>query len=261
MRVHRYLHQYRFDSPLKSWIGQVAYSVAKRHLERKRIPLVDAVDDLDGLSPLDNIGDGSDLQAAHAGREDERELHAAIEALPPVQRALLTLYHTGRTADRRDRGHPGSPKAPSRATCSVAATNCAGARTAHRSRRMNIPPPYDIDEHSGRRRNAPALRTRRRHRADADDLRIAHALRHAPRRSAAGFCRTLAKPSPGRSTAPRAGHRPRCWNSACYADLRWCSGCPRRHRGVLRHAWVATLATTCPAAPMRWAGVPRPPHA
>ena len=29
LRVHRYLHQYRFDSPLKSWIGQVAYSVAK----------------------------------------------------------------------------------------------------------------------------------------------------------------------------------------------------------------------------------------
>ena len=39
LRVHRYLHQYRFDSPLKSWIGQVAYSVARRHLERKRIAL------------------------------------------------------------------------------------------------------------------------------------------------------------------------------------------------------------------------------
>jgi len=93
VRVHRYLHQYRFDSPLKSWIGQVAYSVAKRHLERKRIPLVDAVDDEDGLSLLDNIGDGFDLEAAHAGDEEQRTLHAAIEALPPMQRAVLTLYH------------------------------------------------------------------------------------------------------------------------------------------------------------------------
>ena len=93
LRVHRYLHQYRFDSPLKSWIGQVAYSVAKRHLERKRIPLVEAVDDLDGLSLLDHLGDGFDLEAAHAGSEDERALHAAIEALPPVQRTVLTLYH------------------------------------------------------------------------------------------------------------------------------------------------------------------------
>ncbi len=93
LRVHRYLHQYRFDSPLKSWIGQVAYSVARRHLERKRIPLAEVADHADGMSLLDNIGDGHDLQAAHAQGEDERELHAAIEALPPQQRVVLTLYH------------------------------------------------------------------------------------------------------------------------------------------------------------------------
>lgn len=93
LRVHRYLHQYRFDSPLKSWIGQVAYSVAKRHLERKRIALAEVADDEDGLSLLDNLGDGRDLQADHAQADDERELHAAIESLPPLQRTLLTLYH------------------------------------------------------------------------------------------------------------------------------------------------------------------------
>jgi RNA polymerase sigma factor (sigma-70 family) len=98
LRVHRYLHQYRYDSPLKSWIGQVAYSVAKRHLERKRIALVDThlgggMDDEDGPSLLDNLGDGSDLQAEHVQADDERELHAAIERLPPVQRTVLTLYH------------------------------------------------------------------------------------------------------------------------------------------------------------------------
>jgi RNA polymerase sigma factor (sigma-70 family) len=93
LRVHRYLHQYRFDSPLKSWIGQVAYSVAKRHLERKRIPLAEVGEDDDGLSLLDNIGDGHDLQGSHAQGEVERELHAAIEALPPLQRTVLTLYH------------------------------------------------------------------------------------------------------------------------------------------------------------------------
>ena len=80
LRVHRYLHQYRFDSPLKSWIGQVAYSVAKRHLERKRIALADmhvggGMDEDDGPSLLDNIGDGVDLQDAHAQADDERELH------------------------------------------------------------------------------------------------------------------------------------------------------------------------------------------
>lgn len=93
LRVHRYLHQYRFDSPLKSWIGQVAYAVAKRHLERRRIPLAEPAGDADGLSLLDHVSDGFDLAAAHAGAEAERELHAAIERLPPLQRTILTLYH------------------------------------------------------------------------------------------------------------------------------------------------------------------------
>lgn len=93
LRVHRYLYQYRYDSPLKSWIGQVAYSVAKRHLERKRIALADPVGDEDGMSLLDNIGDGTDLQDDHVQAGEERELHAAIERLPPVQRTVLTLHH------------------------------------------------------------------------------------------------------------------------------------------------------------------------
>lgn len=93
LRVHRYLHQYRFDSPLKSWIGQVAFSVARRHLERKRTALFEMTEDEDELSLLDNIGDGRDLQADHAQVDEERVLHAAIERLPPLQRTILTLYH------------------------------------------------------------------------------------------------------------------------------------------------------------------------
>src|SRR6185436_18810866 len=45
LRVYQCLHQYRFDSPLKSWIGRVAYTIALRHLERKRIPLVEPIDE------------------------------------------------------------------------------------------------------------------------------------------------------------------------------------------------------------------------
>lgn len=92
LRVHRSLHQYRFDAPLKSWIAQVAWSIARRHLERKRIPLVEAVDD-EGASLLDNIGDGHDLEGAAADGQVQSRLHAAIERLPPLQRTILTLYH------------------------------------------------------------------------------------------------------------------------------------------------------------------------
>jgi RNA polymerase sigma-70 factor (ECF subfamily) len=93
LRVHQCLHQYRHDSALKSWIGQVAYSVARRHLERKRIPLAEPAADEDGASLLDRVGDDFDLEASVADAELTRHLHAAIEALPPLQRTLLTLYH------------------------------------------------------------------------------------------------------------------------------------------------------------------------
>ncbi|HEY0505748.1 MAG TPA: sigma-70 family RNA polymerase sigma factor [Lysobacter sp.] len=95
LRVHQCLHQYRGDSALKSWIGQVAYSVAKRHLEKRRIAIVEMAADAedDGLSLLDQIGDGFDLEAACADAEVAAGLHEEIEALPPLQRTLLTLYH------------------------------------------------------------------------------------------------------------------------------------------------------------------------
>jgi RNA polymerase sigma-70 factor, ECF subfamily len=93
LRVHQCLHQYRHDAALKSWIGQVAYSVARRHLERKRIPLAEPAADDEGGSLLDRVGDDFDLEASTSDAERSRHLHAAIQALPPLQRMLLTLYH------------------------------------------------------------------------------------------------------------------------------------------------------------------------
>ena len=93
LRVHRYLHQYRGDSSLQGWIGQVAYSVAKRHLERKRIPLQEAADADEHQALLENVGDHFDLEGAAVDEESARCLHEAIETLPPMQRTLLTLYH------------------------------------------------------------------------------------------------------------------------------------------------------------------------
>lgn len=92
LRVHQCLHQYRHDAPLKAWIGQVAYSVAKRHLERKRIPIAEAADD-EGTPLHERIADEFDLENAVADDDIARRLHAAIQRLPPLQRTILTLYH------------------------------------------------------------------------------------------------------------------------------------------------------------------------
>lgn len=93
LRVHQYLHQYRSESALKSWIAQVAYSVAKRHLERKRIPLAEPSTDADGLAPLDRVSDDFDIEAASIEGQSANYLHEAIDCLPPLQRTILTLYH------------------------------------------------------------------------------------------------------------------------------------------------------------------------
>ncbi|HTB68342.1 MAG TPA: sigma-70 family RNA polymerase sigma factor [Steroidobacteraceae bacterium] len=92
LRVHRCLHQYRHESALKTWIGRVAYSIALRHLERRRIPIAGLQDD-DGYAAVENVGGDFDLEAACADEELVRHLHAAIETLPPLQRMLLTLYY------------------------------------------------------------------------------------------------------------------------------------------------------------------------
>ena len=137
LRVHQYLHQYRYDSALKSWIGQVAYSVAKRHLERKRIPLAESADE-DGLSLVESIGDGFDMENANAEQQESTQLHAAIDALAAAAAHAADAVSLGRSADRRDfthhrprRRYDQKPPVPH----PQAVTRNAG--TTDRSRRMN----------------------------------------------------------------------------------------------------------------------------
>ena len=93
LRVHQHLRQYRYESALKSWIGRVAYTVALRYLERKRIAVLDLDGDGEGLGLSDKLSDGFDLEAAYVDSDMAARLHAAIETLPPLQRTVLTLYH------------------------------------------------------------------------------------------------------------------------------------------------------------------------
>ena len=45
------------------------------------------------LSLVEQVSDGFDLEAASADAEVGAFLHEEIEALPPLQRTVLTLYH------------------------------------------------------------------------------------------------------------------------------------------------------------------------
>ena len=93
LRVYRFLPQYRFESPLRSWIAQIAYSAAVRHLERKRIPLIELVDQDGSSEPLAQLSDDFDLEEASADADLVSALRAEIADLAPLQRTVLTLYH------------------------------------------------------------------------------------------------------------------------------------------------------------------------
>ncbi len=93
LRVHDCLYQYRFESSLATWIGRVAFSIATRHLQKKRLSLVSEFDGENGESLFDRVSDDFDLEAASTNRESMQHLAQAIEGLPPLQRTLITLYH------------------------------------------------------------------------------------------------------------------------------------------------------------------------
>ena len=95
LRVFRKLDQFRFDCALSSWIGRIAFSLGSRHLERKSLPIErgGAFEDGEVFDPLAHIADQADVE----GELAEAELHAhalrLIDALPPLQRTVLSLYH------------------------------------------------------------------------------------------------------------------------------------------------------------------------
>jgi RNA polymerase sigma-70 factor (ECF subfamily) len=90
LRVHRELHRFRFESLLSTWIARIAWHAGLRHLERKRLPLIDVVDD-DSIAQ--QVAGDFDLEASCANAQLLERLHAAIDALPPLKRAVLTLYY------------------------------------------------------------------------------------------------------------------------------------------------------------------------
>jgi RNA polymerase sigma factor (sigma-70 family) len=93
LRVHRHLHQYRYDSSLKTWIGRIAYTAALRHLERRRMPLELEVTGDDGAAEIEAIDGGEDVHAQASRTQINAIVQTQMRRLPPIQSLLLTLYH------------------------------------------------------------------------------------------------------------------------------------------------------------------------
>jgi RNA polymerase sigma-70 factor (ECF subfamily) len=92
LRVHRRLHTFRFECPLKAWIGRIAYSIALRHLERRRASRLLHLDE-DDEQIVESVADETFDFDRIADAQVAAQLRAAVDALPPVPRTLVTLYH------------------------------------------------------------------------------------------------------------------------------------------------------------------------
>jgi RNA polymerase sigma-70 factor (ECF subfamily) len=93
LRVHRQLHQFRFECPLKAWIGRIAYTIALRHMERQRASPTRYLEEQDE-DAIDSLADEAiESEAALAEEQHADRLREAVAALPAVPRTLVTLYH------------------------------------------------------------------------------------------------------------------------------------------------------------------------
>ena len=101
LKVYKNLGDFKFQSKLSTWIGQIAYNTCFNFLEKKRVIL------LDNNLP-ENERNNSVLELAAnrliniAKNETENKLfraelaeimQSAVEVLPPLYKTLITLFH------------------------------------------------------------------------------------------------------------------------------------------------------------------------
>ena len=94
LAVLRGLPRFRGQASLRTWVFAILGNRARTSgvRERRSVPFSAVGDgDGDGPSPAERATPAPSAEAAAAGREALRDVCAAIAALPPAQRAVITL--------------------------------------------------------------------------------------------------------------------------------------------------------------------------
>ncbi|MGU3377528.1 RNA polymerase sigma factor, partial [Chryseobacterium sp. M5A1_1a] len=92
------LKQFKFQSKLSTWIGQIAYNTCLNYLEKKKMILLDynfsdetQEEVLEKLAQQINSDNETEKQIFQ--KELSEILTTEIEKLPPIYKVLLNLYH------------------------------------------------------------------------------------------------------------------------------------------------------------------------
>lgn len=101
MKAFHKLNEFRFQSRLLTWIGQISYNTCINWLEKKKLvfpgSLYEDQDDKSTSSATVNdqlvTGQGDQTDAPIIQKELSSILQIATARLPPLYQALITLYH------------------------------------------------------------------------------------------------------------------------------------------------------------------------
>jgi RNA polymerase sigma-70 factor (ECF subfamily) len=98
LKVFNKLSSFKFNSKLSTWIGTITYNTCLNFLEKKRIPILNVIDE-EGNESWDiidkSIISNSTNQTENYIFKKERAqiLQLEIEKLPPVYKTIVTLFH------------------------------------------------------------------------------------------------------------------------------------------------------------------------
>lgn len=94
LQVYRHLHNFRFDSSLRTWIAQIAYTTACRHLRRRRgDPHADSWVSCEEDEAVLTLPSEIDVEQEAMRQQDAMHVHRAMAALDRTQRVLVQMFY------------------------------------------------------------------------------------------------------------------------------------------------------------------------
>lgn len=90
VQVFRSLKDFRFQSKLSTWIGQIAYHACLKSVRKAKLVLLE---DYSTADEQFKISDSDQPETLFAQKELKEILSAVMERLPPLYRTLVALFH------------------------------------------------------------------------------------------------------------------------------------------------------------------------
>ena len=100
LKVFQHLGNFRFESKLSTWVGQIAYHTCLGYLEKKKLILLDNLTDEHTHDTLINTNNTifdpfeNETESRILKQELGSILQAEVDKLSPLLKTLITLYHT-----------------------------------------------------------------------------------------------------------------------------------------------------------------------